>query len=127
LTKVVRIFLFNNKSLVADRCVVGDSYMIRLKGLIGKKSLLKGEGLWLPNCTSVHMWFMKTAIDVLFLKKNPDLKNIYEITSLHSHVKPWRLFPLFDFYAQDVLELQAGAIQEKKLKKGDLLCIESSF
>jgi len=124
------VFLFNNKSLIADRCVVGDSFMVRLRGLIGKKNLDTREALWLPRCSSIHMWFMKIPIDVIFLKKiknkNSENKIYFKISSLRSDVKPWKILPLQDLFSSDVIELKAGQINKLNIKKGDTLCIEFS-
>lgn len=46
-----------------------ESFFTRLKGLMGKEITNK-EGLLIRPCNSVHTFFMKMPIDVVFLDKN---------------------------------------------------------
>ncbi len=39
----------------------------RFRGLMGRRALAPGEGLWLPTDASIHMLFMRFAIDAVFL------------------------------------------------------------
>ncbi len=43
------------------------SLWARFRGLMGRRSLAPGEGLWLPTDASIHMLFMRFAIDAVFL------------------------------------------------------------
>lgn len=52
---------------MADKVRIADTYLTRFKGLMGEKSLTEGEGLLLLNCPSVHCFFMKITIDVIYL------------------------------------------------------------
>ena len=59
-------------------------------------------------------------IDVVFLrpsrKGRPD---VWEVCSVYSAVKPWRLLPLGDWSSSETLELAAGAAREGDLLPGD--------
>src|ERR1039457_1909528 len=85
----------------------------RRKGLLGRESLLPGEGLWIVPCESVHTFFMRFPIDLVYL----DRKNT--IRKVKSAVGPWRLSACFS--AHSVLELPAGAIRDTQTQAGDLL------
>ena len=111
-----------NKAVLSDQCVRADSFLMRLQGLIGKKRLNNGEAMWFPRCNSIHMWFMRFAIDVVFVKPAHQAKS-WEVSSTHAGVRPWRLLPLADFHATDTLELPAGSVEKFSIEKGDLLCI----
>src|SRR5450432_3251483 len=39
-------------------------------GLLGRSELPAGEGLWLPGVASVHTFFMRFPIDLLFLDRD---------------------------------------------------------
>lgn len=119
--KMVSVQLDKTKRIIAEKIVLADRYLIRLRGLIGKKSLSQGEGMYFPNCQSVHMWFMAFPIDIVFLRKNLDGKRT--VTSTHSRVKPWGLLPTSDWKANDVLELPEGTIKKEGIQPGDSLCI----
>ena len=55
------------ETLVADRVRTAEGFLIRLVGLMGKKRLEPGEGLFLRNCSRIHTCFMKIPIDVIYL------------------------------------------------------------
>ncbi len=110
-----------NEAVIADQCLVARTYLMRAKGLIGRRELVQGEGLLLSPCNSIHMWFMSVWIDVVFLKKRKN--DIFEVTSTYQRLAPWRLLPVTDLRAHDTLELPSGAIQLHPVLEGDLLCL----
>ena len=59
-----------DEKVLADKVSVANSFFARFKGLMGKKGLEAGEGLLLIHCSSVHCFFMKIPIDVVYLSKN---------------------------------------------------------
>lgn len=101
---------------LADRCQIAEAFFERLKGLIGKQDLALGEGLFFPRCNSIHMWFMRFPIDVIFVDAQ------YRVTSVYRGLQPWRLFPVVDFRASHALELPVGSIERAGVRKGDVLC-----
>ncbi len=123
----VKVKSLRNQEFIADKCFVAESYFDRLIGLIGKSCLKVGQGVLFPKCQSVHTWFMSIPIDIVFLskKKRGGGEALQIVTSVHSRVKPWKLLPLFDLRAHDVLELPAGSVERHKIKDSDELCISS--
>lgn len=117
--RTVKITKIKNLSVLAEQCEVADHYVSRLKGLLGRSGLREGGGLWIRPCNSIHMWFMKFSIDVVFVRPNG---GELEVSSIYPAVRPWRLLPLSDFAATEVLELPAGAAARCALAKGDRLC-----
>lgn len=109
--------VLNNQGAIADKCFVAERFLERLKGLIGKARLEPGEAMYFPRCNSVHMWFMRTAIDIIFLDRNK------KVTSVHSNVRPWKFLPVSDFSAKDTLELPPGRAAEFGIRPGDQLCL----
>lgn len=88
-----------------------DTFWTRFLGLLPYKSLPEGEGLILTPCRSVHTFFMKFSIDVLYLDQ------YYRIVKVHERVKPWRaLAPCKK--AIHVLELPAGMIATTETCEG---------
>jgi uncharacterized membrane protein (UPF0127 family) len=65
----MKIIDLNTGSLIADNLDWAKTFIKRFKGLMFKKSLQKGEGIVLVPCSSIHTFFMKFSIDVLFLDK----------------------------------------------------------
>jgi uncharacterized protein len=90
----------------------------RRKGLLGRDGLAEGEGLWIVPCESVHTFFMRFAIDLVYLDRQHRVKKV------RSNVGPWRLSACFS--AHSVLELPAGAIQASHTECGDTVEIQAS-
>jgi uncharacterized protein len=86
--------------VVCERCVVADSFRLRLRGLIGRKSLSGDEGLLLVGSPSIHTSFMKFPIDALFLNRE------LEVIAVKPELRPWRIAGRWK--AKHILELRAG-------------------
>lgn len=114
---VTRVQVIKNKAVLAEKCEIADSYWVRLKGLMGKERLAPGEGMLFPRCNSVHMWFMKISLDVIFVDRKS------RVTTLRPHARAWRILPLVDWRADSVIELPAGTIDRYDVREGDELCI----
>lgn len=89
---------------VASRVETAATPATRSQGLLGRDGLAEGEALWIVPCPMIHTFFMRFAIDVLFLDR--DLKVVRVIENL----KPWRLSP-WVWAAHSVLELAGGALK----------------
>jgi len=89
----------------------------RLRGLIGRPALAPRAGLLLRPCRGVHTWFMRAAIDVLFLDEAG------RVVALRPELRPWRMTPLFG-EACCTLELAPGAIAASGTATGDQLGFE---
>jgi uncharacterized membrane protein (UPF0127 family) len=102
------------RSTVLATCLeVADSGAKRNKGLLGRKGLAPGEGLWIVPCESVHTFFMQFPIDLVYL----DRKN--RIRKVCDSVPPWRLSACFS--AHSILELPSGTIRSTQTQPGDML------
>lgn len=100
-------------TVLASRLEVADSGPKRNKGLLGRDNLVDGGGLWIVPCESVHTFFMRFPIDLVYL----DRKN--QIKKVRSAVRPWRLSACLS--AHSILELPAGTIQATETQTGDIL------
>jgi len=103
--------LRTHKVLATD-VKVAVNLFTRMKGLLGKKELPQGEALWIKPCFSVHTFFMKFPIDVLFLNKKN--KVIAVVTDLIPN-RMTRLYP----QSFSVLELPTGTIAATNTEVGD--------
>lgn len=99
--------------IIASRVEKADDFVSRGVGLLGRAGLPEGEALWLIPGKSIHTFFMRFAIDVLFL--DPKLTVVKVIEDM----KPWRVSPWVS-EAESVLELPAGALKGS-VAVGDLL------
>jgi uncharacterized protein len=100
-------------TVLATRLEVADSGPKRNKGLLGRQRLDAGEGLWIVPCESVHTFFMRFPIDLVYLDRNKRIKKV------RSAVGPWRLSACLS--AHSVLELPAGTIRDTLTQPGDTL------
>jgi uncharacterized membrane protein (UPF0127 family) len=93
-----------------QRCAVADRFWPRFRGLQLRPRLEADEGLLLRPCGSVHTFFMRFPIDVVFL--DDDLR----VLSVRPGVRPWRAAAHRG--AKAVLELPEGAAAAAGLLPG---------
>jgi uncharacterized membrane protein (UPF0127 family) len=104
------------KTILAQAADVADSSAKRRTGLLKHERLEPGEGLWIVPCESVHTFFMKFPIDLVYLDKNRKVKKV-------RHAVPaWRLSACLT--AHSILELPAGTVQQTGTLVGDELEVE---
>src|SRR5271167_2951353 len=101
------------QTVLAERLEVADSSAKRNKGLLGRKGLSPGEGLWIVPCESVHTFGMQFAIDLVYLDCDKRVKKV------RNDVPPWRISACLSAYS--VLELASGSIRRTGTKPGDKL------
>lgn len=82
--------------------LIADSFLTRLEGLMFRKKIPQTTGLLLIPCNSVHMCFMRFAIDVIYIDKD------YKILKVVKNLKPWIGLSICS-KAWATLELNAGA------------------
>jgi uncharacterized protein len=102
-----------NGEVVCDRCVVADSPVSRLRGLLGRSELRPGEGLLLRPASAIHTCFMRFPIDAVFLDRD------WRVVGISGDVRPWRAAG--NRGAKAVLELPAGESSRRGLELGDQL------
>jgi uncharacterized membrane protein (UPF0127 family) len=88
-----------------------------MKGLLGRKSLAEGEGILILPAPSIHTFFMRFPIDVVFLSKEGEVLKVAE------NVRPWRARSCRG--AHSVLELSAGETQRRGIAVGQRLAPQS--
>jgi len=106
-------------SVLGQSVVVADSSSKRRKGLLGRDSLLPGQGLWIIPCQGVHTFAMKFPIDVLYLDRKKKVRKIRRA------MMPWHLS--ISLLSHSVLELPSGIVQQTGTKAGDQLSLSPSL
>ena len=101
-------------TVVGSRIRVARSMRERTVGLLGTPSLEPGEGLWIERSPSIHMFFMKYAIDAVFVS------DAGMVTKVVPNLRPWRVV-WWARGARDCLELPAGAAARSGTAVGDEL------
>jgi hypothetical protein len=102
---------------IADRARVAASMLTRMRGLIGRRTLARGEGLVLGPCSGVHTFFMRAPLDVVFLNRHN------QVVCSVSGLPTWAMLPWVRGAAR-AIELPVGAVHESRTAVGDLLSIE---
>jgi uncharacterized protein len=99
--------------VVCERCIVADSPLPRMRGLLGRRNLGSDEGVLLRPAGSIHTFFMRFPIDVVFLDRDGRVLRVAE------SVRPWRTAAARG--ARAVLELRAGESGRRRVAVGDVL------
>jgi uncharacterized membrane protein (UPF0127 family) len=105
-------------SLVCERCLLAETPLARMRGLLGRAGLERGEGLLLRPASSVHMWFMRFPVDAVFLRRDG------QVLRIASDLRPWSTAGCWG--ARAVVELPAGECERVGLRVGDRLVLISS-
>jgi len=117
-------FIEDKQNALAAEVQLARSLWARFWGLMSRASLPEGHGLLLQPCTSVHTFFMRFPIDVIFLDK------ANRVVKIIPEMKPWRMKPwrtaLGGRGAHSALELNGGCAGAAGLEVGDTLTIENS-
>ena len=102
-------------TIVCERCLLAETALTRMKGLLGRRELPSGEGILLKPASSVHMAFMRFAIDAVFLDRE------LRVVKIAADLKPWRAAAARG--SKSVLEIPAGEAARRGLSVGDRLIL----
>jgi len=103
-------------TVLADSAEVADTSAKRRTGLLKHDRLERGHGLWIVPCESVHSFFMKFPIDLVYLDREQKVRKV------RHHMAPWRMSVCLS--AHSILELPAGVVEATGTQAGDQLLIE---
>ncbi len=98
---------------IGDAIDSAESSAERRTGLLKHHKLEEGAGLWIVPCEAVHTFFMKFAIDLIYLDRKRRVRGVRRA------VAPWRLSICLP--AHSVLELPTGTIDRTNTQEGDEL------
>lgn len=112
----MRVVNRSRGTVLAEQCELARSFLARGRGLMGRNSLADGAGMLIEPCSSVHTFFMRFPIDVVFL----DRKRV--VVGLQPAMPPNRPYA-GAWRAHATLELPAGVIAATGTQVGDQLHI----
>ena len=104
---------------LGTRIGMGDSWLARLRGMLGRPEPQAGEGLFLTPCSSVHMYGMRYPLDVAFLDRSGTVVAVYHSLAPGSRTRWHR-------NARHALELPSGTLEESGTAIGDVLVWSAS-
>jgi uncharacterized membrane protein (UPF0127 family) len=107
-----------NGATVCEQCSVATTVVKRFRGLMLRKCLADGEGLLLSPAGSIHTFFMRFPIDVVFADR--DLTVVDVVPGL----RPWRMAARRR--TRVVFELPAGEAERRGVGPGTQLEIASA-
>jgi len=114
---IARVRRRTDDAVVCERCEVPESAFGRMRGLLGRSGLEPGSGMLIDSAPSVHMFFMRFPIDVVFLDRD------WRVLSVRHELRPWRIAGARRAVA--ALELPAGAAAAAGIAEGDVLALEA--
>jgi uncharacterized membrane protein (UPF0127 family) len=101
--------------VVCEHLLVAARPLQRMRGLLGRKSLAEDEGILLRHAGSIHTFFMRFAIDAVFLDGDD------VVIGIATDLAPWRTAGRRG--AKAVVELAAGACARRGISPGDKLVL----
>ena len=82
-----------------------------------ESGLAPGSGVLIDPCSSIHMFFMRFALDILYVDQDD------RVVRAQRGIKPWRVGPVRTRGARYVIELPVGTIERSQSEIGDHLRI----
>jgi uncharacterized protein len=102
-------------SVVCERYRIADNFFSRMRGLLGRRDLPDDECLLIRPAGSIHTFFMRFPIDVLFLDRE------LQVLAVSSDLGPWRMAGQRG--ARVVVEMAAGQASKRGVQVGEQLTL----
>lgn len=117
---IVAVRNLTRGTTVGNRIRVARSFLARGRGLMLDARLGPDTGLLIDPCGSIHMFFMRIPLDVLYVDRE------HRVVRAQQAIKPWRIGPLYTRGAAYVIELPVGTIERSGSAVGDQLQIAAN-
>lgn len=101
--------------VVCEHLLVAARPLRRMRGLLGRSGLPEGKGILLRPAGSIHTFFMRFAIDVVFLDRD------LVVVGIEPSLAPWRTASRRG--AKAVVELASGECERRGIEIGDTLAV----
>jgi uncharacterized membrane protein (UPF0127 family) len=109
--------ILDDGSPLISRLEVADTFCSRMIGLLGRSRLPDRHGLYITRCSSIHTFFMRFSIDLVFVDSE------MRIVKVARNITPFRIV-FGGRGASAVLEVQTGWLETGLLKQGACLGFE---
>src|ERR1035437_761341 len=116
---MLRVTNTTRGTIVGDNIELADTSLKRMFGLLGRRGVDAGGGLWIKPSSGVHTFGMAFKIDVVGLDR--DLK----VIKLWRCLAPFRVTSV-SLKMKSVLELPCGTISQSQTQVGDQMQISAS-
>lgn len=111
---LVRVVNQTRGTTVGERVEFANTSLTRLWGLLGRRGVEAGGGLWIMPSSGVHTMGMRFPIDVVGLDKHMRVVKVWH------ELVPYRVTSV-SVKMRSVIELAAGQIRKSSIQIGDLL------
>jgi uncharacterized protein len=115
--EMARVYNTTRSSCLGEQIEIADRSLRRMVGLLGRRSLGPGCGLFIVPSQAIHTIGMAFPIDVVFVDRK------HRVVGVRECVRPFRMTRVF-WKALGVLELPPGTIRDSRTELGDQLKIE---
>lgn len=102
-------------NVLCEHVEIADKALLRMRGVLGRNSLPRGEGVLLQPAPSIHTAFVRFEFDAVFLDGRLNVTRVIE------RLKPWRV--VSSKRAVSVLELAAGEVARRGVRVGDQIVV----
>jgi uncharacterized protein len=110
----MKLINVSTNQVIAENVYAAYRFWQRFKGLMLTSSMPDHTALHLVPCSSIHTFFMKYRIDILYLNK----KNV--IVGIEEKLKPGKLGKSFR-NVSSVIELPAGKVGSTSVRVGQVV------
>ncbi|MCC6954768.1 MAG: DUF192 domain-containing protein [Deltaproteobacteria bacterium] len=111
--------LYRGSELLIEHLAIANGFSARSRGLLGRRDLPDDEGLLIPRCQMVHMFFMSFPIDIVFLDEE------LRVRAIRPNLKPWRISS-YRFDTDSILEVSVGSVARLNITPGQQLRVVES-
>ena len=106
--------------ILVTKVRIAKTFFERFSGLMGQKEITIEDVLVFPKCNSVHTFFMRISIDVIFVSAQG------VVTQVFSNLNPWRLL-LPQKKVAHCIEMPSDEAGKMGISIGDSLSCEGVF
>lgn len=96
----MKLYNSSRNTILAEKIELAENFISRSIGLLSKQEISEDEALIIKPCCSIHTFFMKFAIDVIFVDKNN------KVIAIKQNIKPNKLSPIY-LKSNYVVEMKA--------------------
>jgi uncharacterized membrane protein (UPF0127 family) len=113
-----RPFVLRNdrsQQVIATRLEAAFDSATRRRGLLGRTAFEQGGAMIIAPCSSIHTFFMRMVIDVLFASREG------RVVKTYPELPAWRI--AFAFRGFAAVELPPGTLHRSETRPGDQLLL----
>jgi hypothetical protein len=110
----MRLINQTKNTILAEDVLIANTPFKRIRGLLGKKVFLPNQAIILDPCNSVHTFFMRFAVDILFVDKD------YKVVKALPDFSPNRITRICWHFSR-AIELPVGRLKLTNTRTKDQL------